>query len=144
MQADRERLIPMRPFHVLIYATNDAETSDGMTVAARSRFALSFEEVTERLALLEQMFVEPDGSFVWVAPKHATDRWQLDGNVYDQRGHVQYVELKGNCPAAELDILLHALGWPETRLVFQQLPEATLVDEPTFRRSLFSSRAVFR
>ena len=64
-------------------------------------FAVSFEEASAALERLPRMFVEPDGSFVWVADE-TTRSWQLDGMLYDRDGRLLYVELKGDAPPAEL------------------------------------------
>ena len=93
----------------------------------------SFEAARTKLALLPRMFCEADGSFVWVSPQGAT-AWQLDGNLYDRNERLLFVDLKGTCPADEFDRLLRALGWPETRLMFQLTREALFLDEDEFRR----------
>lgn len=93
-------------------------------------FDRTFEQVSDSLALLPRMFVEPDGSFVWVSAGAAD--WQLDGVLYDGAGRLWYVELKGRCPEAELNRLLAALGWPQTSLVFQLVREAVWLDERAF------------
>lgn len=95
-------------------------------------FDRTFEQVAEALGLLPRMFVEPDGSFVWVSAGERA--WQLDGVLYDGAGRLWYVELKGGCPEAEFDRLLTALGWPKTSVCFQLVREAAWLDEPTFRR----------
>jgi hypothetical protein len=93
----------------------------------------SFEEVSARLAELERMYVEPDGSFVWTSP-HTEPVWQLDGNLYDRDGRMLFVDLKGSCPAESFDRFLRTLGWPETKLMFQLTREAVFLDEAEFRR----------
>ena len=94
-------------------------------------FARTFEQVSESLAALPRMFVEPDGAFVWVASSGPA--WQLDGVLYDGAGQLWYVELKGRCPQSEFDQLLSALGWPQTPVVFQLVRDAVLLDEQAFR-----------
>jgi hypothetical protein len=96
-------------------------------------FDISFEEAAERLARLERMFVEPDGSFVWVSSADEP-RWQVDGNLFDRNGRLLLVDLKGTCDERQFDALLTALGWPETPLVFELVREAMFVDEATFRQ----------
>ncbi len=78
------------------------------------------------------MFVEPDGSFVWVAD-HGEPAWQVDGLLFDRAGQLVYVELKGSCPAERWDLLLGSLGWPTVPLVFQLVREAIFLDEASFR-----------
>lgn len=95
-------------------------------------FDQTFEEVTDALSALPRMFIEPDGSFVWVSASEPA--WQLDGVLYDGPGRLWYVELKGRCPETEFNRLLTTLGWPQTYVLFQLVREAALVDEQTFRR----------
>lgn len=95
-------------------------------------FDRTFEEVTDALTRLPRMYVEPDGSFVWVAS--AEPAWQLDGMLYDGAGRLWYVELKGRCPQEEFDRLLSTFGWPQTPLVIQLVREAVRLEEPAFRR----------
>ena len=100
--------------------------------------AIRFDEAFERLAAIERLFVEPDGSFVWSnsrpdgePPAH---RWQVDGNAFERAGRVLLVDLKGSCPAPEFDRLLTALGWPEKAVMVQLVRPAVFLDEQTFRR----------
>jgi hypothetical protein len=95
-------------------------------------FGCSFETAQERLAQLDRMFIEADGSFVWVSPQ-GKPAWQVDGNLYDRNEQLLFVDLKGTCPAKQFDRLLTALGWPATRLMFQLTREAVFLDEGQFR-----------
>lgn len=80
------------------------------------------------------MYVEPDGSFLWVGENTEKDeRWQVDGNLFDRGDELAYVDLKGHCPPAEFDALLRCFGWPETPLMFQLCRQGVYVDEATFR-----------
>jgi len=96
-------------------------------------FEGSFETVMARLASLERMFCEPDGSFVWVSPQ-GEPAWQLDGNLYDLHQRLLFVDLKGSCPVGPFDQFLNTLGWPATRLLFQLTREAVFLSEAEFRR----------
>jgi hypothetical protein len=100
---------------------------------AATPMGISFEEARDRLAKLERMYCEPDGSLVWVSSQ-GEPAWQVDGNLYDRNERLLFVDLKGTCPAAAFDRLLAALGWPETRLMFQLTREAVFLDEAEFRR----------
>lgn len=97
-----------------------------------------FDEALARLAVIERLYAEPDGSFVWASSREAgpADRpsWQVDGNAYERDGCVLLVDLKGSCPPAEFDRLLTAFGWPGQPLMFQLVRAAAFLDEPTFRR----------
>ncbi len=113
--------------------------------ALAESFSLSFEEAAEALESLERMFIEPDGSFVWVSP-HAVTRtsdsvWQLDGCLHDRNSRLLMVDLKGSCPEAAFDRLLGALGWPATPVMFQLSREAVFLDEFEFRRYAQSRRS---
>ena len=95
-------------------------------------FDCTFEEVVLCLARLERLYVEPDGSFVWVSSQGDLP-WQVDGMIYDHRERVRYIDVKGTCPSDRFDRLLAVLGWPQTKLIFQWLPAAVLLDESQFR-----------
>jgi hypothetical protein len=86
------------------------------------------------------MFCEADGSFVWVSP-HGQRAWQVDGNLYDLGERLLFVDLKGTCPPHQFDRFLAALGWPDTRLMFQLTREAVFLDESEFRRWALVDRA---
>jgi hypothetical protein len=95
-------------------------------------FRVTFEEASAALAQLPRLFIEPDGSFVWVSSS-AVSAWQLDGVLYDRDERLLFVDLKGSCPAEAFDQFLTALGWPETNVMMQLTREAVFVDEQTFR-----------
>ena len=109
-------------------------------------FALTFEEAVAALERLDRMFVEPDGSFVWVAASArshgAEGTWQLDGNLFDRNGRLLLVDLKGGCPEEDFNRLLTAFGWPGTPVLFELMREAVFLDETEFRRYAARSVAV--
>ena len=86
-----------------------------------------------RLAGLERMYCEPDGSFVWVSSQ-ADRLWQVDGNLYDRAERLLFVDVRGTCPTEEFNRLLRCLGWPETAVMFQLVREAVLLGEEEFRK----------
>jgi hypothetical protein len=100
-------------------------------------FAMTFEEAAAALESLTRMFVEPDGSFVWVSANAiAADTiqdWQIDGNLFDRNGRLLMVDLKGTCAEADFDRLLSVFGWPTTPIMFQLSREAVFLDEANFR-----------
>lgn len=136
-----------RPFQITFHARPAAVKEQGAAelaggsyrtlevpaTALGTPFAMSFEMASEALAKLERMFLEPDGSFVWVSAAKEPS-WQLDGVLYDRNERLLYVDLKGACTAAAFDRLLAALGWPETPVMFQLAREAVFLDEAEFRR----------
>jgi hypothetical protein len=95
--------------------------------------AIGFDEAIDRLTLLERMYAEPDGSFVWTSP-HEGPWWQVDGNAYEKDGRVLLADLKGSCQAAAFDRLLAAFGWPRQPMMMQLVRPAVFLDESTFRR----------
>jgi len=106
--------------------------------ALAAPMAVGFDEAFERLAAIERMFAEPDGSFVWACSEPPSTpgqpRWQVDGNAFERSGRVVLVDLKGRCPAAEFDRLLAAFGWPGQRMAMELVRPAVFLDESTFRR----------
>ena len=103
-------------------------------------FAISFEEAAERLERLPRMFLEPDGAFVWVSPSHGpnaeldpSQKWQVDGVLYDREQRLMFVDLKGECSQSAWTQLLTAMGSEQTPLMFQLVREAIFLDEPAFR-----------
>jgi len=101
--------------------------------AAGLVMAGDFDMALERLAKLDRLYVEPDGSFVWVGPG-GEERWQVDGNAYERQGRVLNVEVKGACPEDVLDVFLAVWGWPGEPLAVQLVRAGVFVDVPTFRR----------
>jgi hypothetical protein len=93
-----------------------------------------FEEAASALSRLHRLFIEPDGSFVWTGTTAEGESWQMDGNLIDRGDVLAYVELKGCCPEEEFDLLLLALGWPQSPLVFQLTQRGVVLDETNFRR----------
>lgn len=93
--------------------------------------AVTFEETLAALEQLERLYVEPDGSFVWVAGDRS---WQVDGNFYDRDERLLFVELRGTAPSQQFDQLLAAFGWPAAALAFECRQAGVFVDEADFRR----------
>ncbi|MEX0679112.1 MAG: hypothetical protein WD063_18705 [Pirellulales bacterium] len=138
----------MYSFYVTVHALPAGATAgDEIEIAGRkvrpmpitpeslstTALACSFEEARDRLGGLERMYSEADGSFVWTSPQ-GERAWQIDGNLYDRNGRLLFVDVKGTCPADQFDRLLQALGWPQTKLMFQLTREAAFLDEAEFRR----------
>jgi hypothetical protein len=94
--------------------------------------SVAFDTFLDRLAAFERMYVEPDGSFVWVSTREGPS-WQVDGNALEREGKLLSVDLKGSCPAGEFDRLLRACGWPAEPLVVQLVRAAVFLPEEAFR-----------
>lgn len=95
--------------------------------------AIGFDDALVRLAALERMYAEPDGSFVWTSAREGLG-WQVDGNLFDKDGRVLLVDMKGSCPPTDFDSLLRCFGWPEQRVMMQLVRPAVFLDEAVFRR----------
>lgn len=94
---------------------------------------IGFDAAFERLAALERMFAEPDGSFVWASPREGL-AWQVDGNAFERDGRVLLCDLRGSCPREAFDRLLAAFGWPDEPMMMQLVRPAVFLAEETFRR----------
>jgi hypothetical protein len=143
-----ESLRQLQPFHLALHRRPAAISCgvpvelDGCKLATitlsspqqAEPFSVSFETATERLAELPQLFVEPDGSFVWVSPKGSIPAWQVDGVVNDRADRVVSVEAKGTCPRLEFEQLLRAFDWPETRLVMQLVEASIFLEDAEYLR----------
>ncbi len=103
-------------------------------------FAITWEQAAESLEALPRMIFEPDGSWIW-SDGVGADRWQIDGHLFDFDDRLHRVELRGQCPEGSFDQLLTCLGWPETKLTFEQVLEGVTLDEKEFR---FSATDNFR
>ena len=88
-------------------------------IASESMMAITFELLAERLQRFERLHFEMDGSFVWTGSTPSP--WQLDGMVYDLGSQIQRIELKGNCPKVEWNMLLFAINYPEQPLIAYDL-----------------------
>lgn len=95
-------------------------------------FKIFFDQYLERLGMLDRLFVEPDGSFVWRGV-HDSLEWHVDGNAVERLQRVQMVELKGTCTEAGFDQLLKALEWPATVPVVQLIRAGVFLKLATFR-----------
>ena len=116
-------------FQVTPLAVSHAELLAGLPI--------TFDEVVQVLAQLPRMFIEPDGSFVWVAPQEE-QTWQVDGVLYDRGQRLAYAELKGFCPLGPFNQLLAALDWPRTELAFALVQHGVVLGEEDFRRIAFA------
>jgi hypothetical protein len=115
----------MLSFQVLVHASSQP---------LAAALPVTFEHATAALALLDRLFIEPDGSFVWTGTTAEGGAWQVDGNLIDRGECLAYVELKGVCPEAQFDSLLSALGWPKAGLAFQLQKRGVFLEEAEFRR----------
>ena len=141
----------MRPFHIAVHAMPGPIEPGDLFAVGSSRlrslrvpvdrqtalWAISFEEAGNALSSLPRMFIEPDGALLWVSAHGEEPRWQLDGNLWDRAERLMAVELKGQCPEAAWDELLHRLGWPDAPVMIRLVREAFFVDQAEFRRWAF-------
>ena len=108
-------------FHVSVFANPKS-----------SSFAVTWEEAAVALEQLPRMIFEPDGSFV-VSGGVGSERWQVDGHLFDFAGRLHRLELHGECPTAAFDDLLRCVGWPAQSPLFEMVREGFTLDETTFR-----------
>lgn len=87
---------------------------------------ISFEEAYSALQSLPRMFIEPDGSWVWVS-SDPEQPWQLDGMLYDRGGKLLYVELKGHAPEDVLAQVCEHFGCTPPDCVVQFVRHAVVV-----------------
>lgn len=81
---------------------------------------VTFDEAYARLVELPRMFLEPDGSFVWVSPRDEEGwRWKLDGMLQDGGPRLAFLELKGHCGPEVFAVILAALGAPPASVRIQ-------------------------
>ena len=94
---------------------------------------VSFEQAVSAMQRLPQLDVEPDGYFVFSG--HAeSQRWQIDGHLYDFSDRLHRVQLAGCCPREHFDLLLACFGASQAELVFELTREGVVLDEVEFRR----------
>ena len=94
---------------------------------------VTFEEAAERLESIAGLHFELDGWFIWGEGAGA-GRWQVDGQLSDGGEHLEFVEMKGKCPAEALDQLLCAFGSEQAPLAIQLIQEGVFVDVVTLKR----------
>ncbi len=102
-------------------------------------FKIGFEDAMQNLSLLQRLFIEPDGSFVWVNDRHELSTWQLDGHLYDRHDRLLYVELKGRCPAPAFEQVCAAVGLTPSGFMAQLLQQAVFLAPAEFMRWAFPS-----
>ena len=96
--------------------------------------SVTFDQALAALGDLPRLFIEPDGSFVWRGTTEAGETWQIDGYLIDRGDVLDYMDLKGTCPAERLDGVLAALGWPQSPVAFQLPRLGQFLTEEEFRR----------
>jgi hypothetical protein len=116
----------MLRFHVVVHRANGEQPA---------ALAVTFEQSLAALEKLPRLFVEPDGSFVWAQCESDGRAWQVEGNLIDQGATLAHVEMSGECPSEALDALLAALGWPESKLLFQLPRRGAFLEEGAFREA---------
>jgi hypothetical protein len=94
---------------------------------------VSFEHVVQRLEQLPRLFIEPDGSFIWIGPR-GPEQWTIDGQLHDSAQGLMTVELKIRGTQPAIDDVLRCLDWPATRIVWQLVREGIYVDHDSLCR----------
>jgi hypothetical protein len=94
---------------------------------------VTFEEASQSLLALPRCDCELDGFFVYSGGA-GSERWQIEGNLFDRNGRLVQVDLRGHSIPGRLDDVLRCFGWPATRLMFELPREGLFLDEAEFRR----------
>ncbi len=95
-------------------------------------FRCTWEEAAAALESLPRMMFELDGSWIYSGDV-GTNRWQVDGHLFDFDDRLHRVELHGQCPAEAFDQLLRCFGWPRADLVFERVLQGDRLSENEFR-----------
>jgi hypothetical protein len=95
-------------------------------------FACTWEDAAAALEALPRMIFEPDGSWIWSGGS-GSERWQVDGHLFDFADRLHRVELRGACPPAAFNELLACFGWPVQQLTFELVQEGLQLSEAEFR-----------
>jgi hypothetical protein len=99
---------------------------------------VTFDEAYQRLETLPRMFLEPDGSFVWVSPHRNAARWQIDGNIQDAGPRLHSVILSGQCDLDSFRQLLSCFRRADERLAFELLQTGEYLAEFEFLSRFFT------
>ena len=141
----------MKPFQVAVHARpTGIEQGEDVQINARALPTLdvpadrqaalldvTFEDAFEQLEALPNLYIELDGSLVWVSGPEVAAGWQLDGHLWDRDGRLFALDVKGVCPEPVFDQLLSAIGWPRTAVMCRLIEHAVFLEEATFRSYAF-------
>ncbi|MCA9142460.1 MAG: hypothetical protein H6821_05735 [Planctomycetaceae bacterium] len=136
----------MQAFHIVIRALPNTELSTRTVTLAdievntlqvpatlqATPLGVSFEEAAAMLERLPRMFLEPDGSFVWVSSAEDAEAWQVDGNLYDRAGSLVAIDLKGRCGKLQFVELFDLFRVSGTELMIELVHDAVFVREHDF------------
>lgn len=96
--------------------------------------ARSFDEVLDQLATLPRLFIEPDGSFVWVGcGDGGEDGWQIDGQLHEGATGLMTIELKLAGRRPDWRSVLHCAGWPAQRVLFHLVQLGLFLDDSAWQ-----------
>lgn len=109
-----------------------------LQAADRQPLPVSFEAAEARLTALEQLYFEPDGSFLWRGRQPTV--WQIDGMLYDAAGRLQYIDLRGHCPQPQWRRLLDALVPGGGPLTLIRLSDGGLQNLQQFEAEIWGDR----
>lgn len=129
--APREGLVPQRI--VLRDLTIESLRFDSGLL---SEFSQTFDGALDALSRATDALVEPDGSFAVARGRESQGR--LEGSLFERAGRLFYVYLAGECNATLLRDTLACFGWPNERLIFEQMEWGVYLSEKEFER-LFCS-----
>ncbi len=133
--------LPVAPveFRTANLAGEEVRVLDIDATASGEPFGISFEQVQAALEEQPGMFFEPDGSFFWGGDK-GDWRWQLNGELYDRAGHLQYVDLRGCCSSEALETMFECLGGNKQKRMYQLRQHALFLGEDDFKAWCFQTK----
>ena len=107
--------------------------------AFQQPLATSFDDALEALAALPRLFIEPDGSFIWLG-EEGPQQWKLDGQLNDSPYGLMTIELKisGAAPWPGVETVLRILKWPSCPIAFELVRKGVYVDVETLHALLTS------
>lgn len=129
----------LNSFQIVIHRSA-AEPAPRQKELLSTPYEVTFEEVYQILEAWPRMFIEPDGSFVWVGQETLSDgalaSWQLDGHLYDRDGRLLYVELQGTCPLSAFERILRACRVTLADIAVEQRRAGTIISGQEFTSAI--------
>lgn len=142
-------------WHTILHALNTSSydslsaSVDGHEVVAidlpstafQQPLGVTFDATLEFLAALPRLYIEPDGSFIWLSDDGA-DEWKIDGQLNDSPGGLMTVELKitGRRPWPGLESVLHSVDWPRQAIAFEMVRQGIYLDVSVIKNCLGDQR----
>lgn len=138
----------MRTFHAIVHALPEPQPVERLAVIGEDTiralellphqlhhaWPIDFNTAFDRLERLHRMFIELDGSWVWVGETDEKVAWQMDGLLNDSPQGLMTVEIKGSISEAGWNEFRKQLATAESALAFQLVQEGVYISEAEFTR----------